>query len=649
MLGPRAWCGLIGLALSASACSIWPGPTRPTPPAAAHVEADEDGEDRAQSDIGLRTARWHLLRAQEARAQGQVDAAQGDLDLAYRSLAELEASDSIDDTTRSAQLAADIEQAYLDLLPDLERFSPDSPLVLLLEGLSKERIEDLSDDASQLVRIHQLSRRCDMPIDANARVAASIHFFQTRGRQTYATWAQRSGRYRDMIGRVLQEADLPQDLLFIAMIESGFNPNAYSRARAVGLWQFVASTGQLEGLQQTHWIDERRDPVKSTYAAARHLQSLYGEFGDWRLALAAYNSGRGRVRRAIDKAGTRDFWQLELPTETRNYVPLFMAAAIISKDPKQFGFEDIAFEPPLAYDQVTLPATWPYVDLRAAAHAIGVDESALRALNPELRQSITPPGTKKPYVLRLPKGTESAFLDRYARLPAAQKATVYHYEVQQRDNLSSIAQTFGVSTRTIIAANSLQNPNRIYPGQRLYIPAGANAAVGAAEGTQITYTVRRGDALGRIANRHGVSLRDLMDWNDLKSGLIRPGQKLTIWTQRIPRVQPAPIALDASGRKTHTVLQGETLWGISRRFDISIESLQAWNGLSNALIKPGQVLVVGGESKSDSQYTVVQGDTLYSIARKFGLQPEDLARQNNISLTTTLLTGTTLNIPTAID
>ena len=152
-----------------------------------------------------------------------------------------------------------------------------------------------------------------------------------------------------------------------------------------------------------------------------------------------------------------------------------------------------------------------------------------------------------------------------------------------------------------------------------------------------------------LQERHGVALRDLMLWNNLKSGLIRPGQKLTIWTQRIPRTQPAQIVLDASGRKTHTVQQGETLWGISRRFDISIESLQAWNGLSNALIKPGQVLVVGEEAKAGGQYTVVQGDTLYSIARKFGLQPEDLARQNNISLTTTLLTGTTLNIPTAID
>ena len=170
MLGPRIWCSVLGLLLSTSACSLWQGPARSISPSTVHVEADADVEDLAQTGVDLRTARWYLLRAQEARAQGHVDAAQADLDRAYRNLAELEASDSVDDTTRSAQLAADIEQAYLDLLPDLERFSPDSPLVLLLEGLSEERIEDLSDDASQLVRIHQLSRHCDIPIDANGQI-----------------------------------------------------------------------------------------------------------------------------------------------------------------------------------------------------------------------------------------------------------------------------------------------------------------------------------------------------------------------------------------------------------------------------------------------------------------------------------------------
>jgi membrane-bound lytic murein transglycosylase D len=519
-----------------------------------------------------------------------------------------------------------------------------------LEGLSEERIEDLSADASQLVRIHQLSRRCDIAIDANARVAASIHFFQTRGRETFATWTQRSGRFRDLIIDELRRQELPLDLLYVAMIESGFNPRAYSRARAVGLWQFMKSTGKLEGLQQTHWIDERRDPVKSTRAAANHLKSLYREFGDWRLAIAAYNSGRGRVRRAIDKAGTRDFWQLKLPRETHNYVPLFMAAATISKDPELFGFKTIRLDPPFTYDTAKLPSDWPYVDLRAAARTIGVKEQVLRDFNPELRQSITPPGLKKPYELRLPPGTRSTFLDRYARLPAAHKTAVYHYEVQRRDNLSSIAQAFGISARTIVAANSLKNPNRIYPGQRLYIPAAPGlAAAGKGSGTRLTYTVRRGDSLSRIASRHGVALREIMQWNGLRDGLIRPGDQIIVWTKRVPRPIPTPLRIDASGHEMHTVSRGETLWSLSRHFKISIEDLQAWNGLSGALIKPGQKLFVSTPQEADKTYTVIKGDTLYSIAHKFGLRPEVIARQNNISLTTTLLTGTTLTIPSIID
>lgn len=175
------------------------------------VVADEPIEEPVQTGSDMRAVRWYLLRAQEAQARGDIPSAQLDLDRAYRNLAELEASDSIDDTTRATQLAIDIEQAYLHLLPNLESFSPDSPLVLLLQGLSKERIEDLSDDASQIIRIHQLSLQSDMPMDANARVAASINFFQTRGRQTYTIWSQRSGKYREMIWRIFKEMDLPLD------------------------------------------------------------------------------------------------------------------------------------------------------------------------------------------------------------------------------------------------------------------------------------------------------------------------------------------------------------------------------------------------------------------------------------------------------
>ena len=509
---------------------------------------------------------------------------------------------------------------------------------LLLEGLSKEKTEHLPADAEPLVRIHQLGRRCDMPIDANDRVVASLNFFQTRGRKTFAIWLQRAGRYRTLIGDILRREGMPSDLFYLAVIESGLNPRAYSRSRAVGLWQFMARTGRMMGLEITHWIDERRDPIKATNAAVRYLEELKEEFGDWRLALAAYNGGPGRVRRAIARAGTNDYWQLDLPRETKNYVPLFMAAAVIAKDPQLFGFKPQAEEPAFTYEEVVLPADWLYVDLKAAAQLLGIERQVLHDLNPELRQDITPPGSRPSYALRVPPGKGQILLDQYASLPVPPGAAIHQYRVQRGDTISGIAQTFGVSTRVVIAANSLKNPNFIKPRQVLHIPISSPIARSAKQASDRRgiYTVRPNDVLGRIASQHGVSLRDLMKWNGLKTDRIKPGQELVV------RQQPNPRKVPSDG-ETYTVQPGDTLWELSRRFAVRVADLQVWNGLKTDRIKPGQQLTVANEQAQ--VYTVVSGDTLHSIARKFGLAPSDIARQNNIGLSEALLAGTTLEIP----
>ncbi|MXY82098.1 MAG: LysM peptidoglycan-binding domain-containing protein [Gemmatimonadetes bacterium] len=594
------------------------------------VSADDPPPDTAD----LRAVRWHLLFAIESHALGQTQRAQAALDTAIGILASLDEHDALVDTTQATRLGLEIEQAYLSLLPHLEHLPPDSHLPLLLEGLSKEKIETLPADAEPLVLIHRLGRRCDMPIDANDRVVASLQFFQTRGRKTFAIWLQRAGRYRTLITDILQREGMPSDLFYLAVIESGLNPRAYSRSRAVGLWQFMAHTGRMMGLKRTHWIDERRDPIKATEAAARYLKDLFAEFGDWRLALAAYNGGPGRVRRAIARADTNDYWQLDLPRETKNYVPLFMAATIIAKDPQLFGFEPQAEEPPFAYEEVVLLKDWPYVDLKAAAQLLGIERQVLHDLNPELRQDITPPGSRPPYTLRVPTGKRQLLLDQYASLPIPQKATVHQYRVQRGDTISSIAQSFGVSTRVVIAANSLRNPNFIRPRQLLYIPVAPRAKP--ASERRGTYTVRPNDVLGRIASQHGVSLSDLMQWNGLKTDRIKPGQELVV--QQQPRHQEV-----LRGGKIYTVQSGDTLWELARRFAVSVADLQAWNGLETVRIKPGQQLTVTNEQTQ--MYTVVTGDTLHSIARKFGLAASAIARQNNIDLSETLLAGTTLQIP----
>ena len=310
-----------------------------------------------------------------------------------------------------------------------------------------------------------------------------------------------------------------------------------------------------------------------------------------------------------------------------------MAATVIAKDPQLFGFEPQAEEPAFAYEEVVLPADWPYVDLKAAAQLLGIERQVLHDLNPELRQDITPPGNRSPYTLRVPTGKHRILLDQYASLPVPQKAAVHQYRVQRGDTISGIAQTFGVSTRVIAAANSLRNPNLIRPRQLLYIPVAPRAKP--ASGRRGTYTVRPNDVLGRIASQHGVSLRDLMKWNGLKTTLIKPGQELVVRQQPVSRGVPSGGA--------YTVQRGDTLWELARRFAVSVADLQTWNGLEKALIKPGQQLTVANAQAQ--RYTVVTGDTLHSIARKFGLAPSDIARQNNIGLSETLLAGTILQIP----
>ena len=638
------------------------------PPLVSQDSLYIDPELGREFDDALLSARWHLLRGIDERSHERHDSARQELDRAVGQLAQLQDSPYLEALTASLPDSAgtwrdgpmsrdtaaerasktataelehierSVERAYLSLLPHLERFSPDSPLSILLEGLSAEKIEDLPPDASQIVRIHKLASKCDIPIDANAKVAASIHFFQNRGRETYIAWTRRSGRYRELITRILRAQGLPEDLVYLAMIESGFKPRALSRARARGMWQFIAYTARLEGLHIDHWVDERRDPVKSTHAAARHLKKLHSRFGDWRLAAAAYNAGLGRVSRAMEKADSGDFWKLELPRETRNYIPLFMAATIISKDPAQFGFDPVDLDAPLSYEEVKLPR-YSYVQLSTAAKSLGMSYAALRELNPELRRKMTPPG--RSYFLRVPKGSGARFRRQLARLP---KPEVIEYHVERGDNISTIAKTFGVRSDLIADANSLRNPNLIRPGQKLYIPAAAGTVI--ASGLS-EHTVRRGESLSRIARRHGVTVAKLKALNGLRGDLIRPGQKLRIKPKTVlaVRQRSAPkLQSDEGTTTTHKVQRGDSLWEISRRFDVTVSDLEDWNQLQSSKIFPGQKLVVGHQKADFRLYKVVNGDTLYSIAQRFGVKVEEIARTNNMSSSSTLLAGMTLRI-----
>jgi membrane-bound lytic murein transglycosylase D len=314
--------------------------------------------------------------------------------------------ESLEETTVAT--VADEDSAPLDpeALEDMQ--------LLTDEDLAPPEDEGITDVENQV--------EFDLPVVENDKVRYFIDYFTGPARSGFTRWLERSGCYLPMMREVFAEEGLPEDLAYLPMIESGFNARACSRAQAVGLWQFMESTGRIYNLHNDWWKDERRDPVKATHAAARHLGDLYRHFGDWYLALAAYNAGSGKMERAIRMFGSRDFWQIShgsyLKTETKNYVPKFLAALIISKEPEKFGFVGLNYHPPLAYDTAELPSS---TDLDIVARLCNVTYEEIRDLNPELKRWCTPPGVSG-YPVRLPAEKAETFANQYAEISPDRRA-----------------------------------------------------------------------------------------------------------------------------------------------------------------------------------------------------------------------------------
>lgn len=312
----------------------------------------------------------------------------------------------------------------------------------------------------------------DIPMTSNSRVDAWVDYFANgSGRKYYARWLARSTRFVPTQLKTLKEYGLPRDIIFLSMIESGFNTHAYSTAAASGLWQFIRSTGRLYGLDSDYWVDERRDPEKATLAAARHLKDLYEEFGDWYLAFAAYNAGAGKVRRAIEATGSRNFWDLAasryLRQETKDYVPKILAAAIIGKSPEKYGFKEIEFQDPIATEKVRVSSP---TDFETIANCAGVEVDLVRLLNPELIRSMTPLNHPQ-YEINLPRVTTKNFQMRYARLSPVERLKNVRYVAERSEAVKNIARTHGVTIATIFNANpTLGSRKSVTKGTAILIP-----------------------------------------------------------------------------------------------------------------------------------------------------------------------------------
>ncbi len=370
----------------------------------------------------------------------------------------------------------------------------------------------------------------DIPVVINDKVISWMDYFQGRGRRHFVRWLSRYNRYAPMISEVLRQHDLPEDLVFLAMIESGFSPFAYSHAKAVGLWQFVRRTGMQYGLQVDWWVDERRDPAKATLAAAQHIRDLFEQFGSWYLVAASYNAGAGKISRAIRRYKTRDFWELSryryLKKETRDYVPKLLAAAIIAKNPEAYGFRGIHQEAAVEFDVVSITQ---FTDLRKVAKAAGCSLKTLKALNPELRRDFTPP-QRSTYLLRVPVGKGTLIATDADRFKADVRGQFIRHRVRRGESLWSIASKYGSTTRALASINAIKRPRSIRAGRLLMVPlprtdrspsiqrvAYHRYSKGVGEGF-VPYRVRRGDTLWAIARRFNVSVAALRRWNQLRSG-----------------------------------------------------------------------------------------------------------------------------------
>ncbi len=559
-----------------------------------------------------------------ANREGGWEEAQYYFEKALKILANLDVETDTIPTPEAVKYSAIINNVVADYrvtLRSLGKLEDDAAPSVLLErfgdleeGLESDSIQVFKQDIGPVVH--------DLPIVMNERVRSSIVYFQTVAKKAFARYLSRINLYRPLYSKVLAEYGLPQDLVYLSLVESGFNPNAYSWARAMGLWQFIASTGRMYGLERDWWIDERKDPTKSTDAAARFLRDLYNQFGDWELAMAAYNGGPRRVENTIRDQRTRDFWRMKLKRQTMDYVPLIYAAAIIAKEPQKYGFRDVAYEPSLKWEEVTIKKC---LDLKTVAEAIGCGLEELKALNPELLRGCTPPGGRE-YVLKIPTGRKDVFMASYEDMASPRETQMVRHTIRQGESVKAIASRYGVSQYALLEANHLTKKSKIIAGRELIIPvpldrstrvaAKANADAGPYESSNGVYKVRSGDTMWDIAKAFNTSIDAIRRLNYLERGArIYVGQSLRIpgsseksKGKKTGKVIAPTYAQSGDGKSgdndsgggstkgvigKHTVRRGDNLWTIAQRYNTTVDAVRALNGLSrSAQIYPGQVLKV---------------------------------------------------------
>ena len=534
----------------------------------------------------------------------------------------------------------------------------------------------------------------DFPITVNRQVLYYLELFQGKQRNYFTGWLARSARYQPFIEAEFAKAGLPRDLVFLAMIESGFNPSAYSCASAAGLWQFIAETGRRYGLQVDPWVDERRQPEKATKAAIKYLSKLHREFDDWYLAVAAYNAGERRIENAITNHGTRDFWEIAATDgifqETKKYVPKLIAAIIIGRNPEKYGFTDIKYFKPQQYELINVPAG---TDLAAVAATANTSLKQICALNNELLKNQTPP-KQKSYALRIPTGTRNLIASNLDKLQRARTAKLVAttnfltHTVQRGDTLSQICRNYNISTTTLLKANNLRS-SMLQQGLRLRIPTTATTLVTlkkieqprnlakndpANQRSTVYHQVKAGETLSRIAAQYQVSVREILQWNTITDqSKVLAGQRITLHPDRpaseattvLATARKLPVVGKEASAQTVKTRNGKR---VAQPVDMLVlnatkkqgpsapppgvaastkqpaaqpfllvaagkkqptSAAQVGAGVKKSAL-PATVTVAKGKKTAQTWYVVKNGDTLWDIAKRFQVSPQEIKALNNL-------------------
>ncbi len=622
-----------------------------------------------------------------AQADGDVEHAEGLLELAMTEIGTLTQQPDITERPRFREL-------YRTLVSEYERYYGVSDTALFLPhgGVYELRAEifalldEVEEPLLEDVTLPTLAPMTTVvPMTTNRVVERTVHYFLQKKRDVLVRWMGRADTYFPMIEQILREEGVPDELKYLALVESGLNPRARSWARAVGMWQFISQTGRSYGLHANTWVDDRMDPEKATRAAARHLKDLYAQYGNnWHVALAGYNCSPRCIKRAIRKAGGTvenppSYWEMYpyLPRETRGYVPQFIAFALILSNPSAFGLTNVPTGPRYAYDLVPVKGM---LSLNDVAEMAGTDAATVQALNPELRRATLPPSPSA-YMLRIPLGSYARFAEAFERLPEEAKRPVTEYVVRRGDSLGKIGNRFGVSVAALKSANNLRRTT-IHPGQHLVVPVPSyRGSVSLAEGrplsveygtrtirpieplttlavnteptpvvrasetttrstasssrsnttttNRVVYKVRRGDTLGKIAQKYGTSVSNVKRWNNLRGSKIKVGQRLTIYSSGASGTsQPERIV--------YKVRRGDALSTIAQKYGVSVSSIKRWNNLRSSKIKVGQRLTIhpGQSAPNYVVYKVRRGDSLGKIAKKYRTSVSKLKTWNSLRSST---------------